>query len=77
LDKDDRQSKTIRELLEREPFIPFEIVMNSGDRIKIEAPGLVTFQDAWLIYMLPRSNSFVQLRMNQLSFIQINDLWHQ
>ena len=76
MDRDDRQSKTIRELLEREPFVPFQIVMNSGDRFRIENPDLVTMKDSWLTYYLPKSGGVAELRINQLSFIQIDDPWH-
>lgn len=71
-----QQNLMIRELLERDPFVPFQIVMNSGDRIKIENPSLVVLHDAWLTYSPPHSNSMIQLRLNQLILIQIDDLWH-
>jgi hypothetical protein len=71
-----RQNQRIRELIDREPFVPFQIVMNSGDRIRIENPSLVSLDEAWLTYSPGRSNTMIQVRLNQLAFIQIDDLWH-
>jgi len=75
--EDDRHSKTILAFLDRDPFVPFQIVMNSGDRITIESPGFVLMKDGWLTCTVPHSNSVVQLRLNQLCMIQIEDLWDQ
>ena len=56
----------IREMLERNPFVPFQIVMSSGDRISIENADLAVLDDVVLTYCLPRSNSEVRLGVFQL-----------
>lgn len=63
---------SIRELLEREPFVPFQVVMNSGDRFTIENPGLVMLDEQYLKYYLPRSSGEVHLRVNQIAYFHIN-----
>jgi hypothetical protein len=67
--------QTLREILEREPYAPFEIVMSSGDRLRIEAPDLVILADSYMTYYLPRSNSVVHLRLNQVAMVRVDSLW--
>ena len=64
--------ETIREMLERDPFVPFEIVVTSGDRFRIENPSLVTFAEAHLTYYFPRSDGHAHLRLNQIVFLQVS-----
>jgi hypothetical protein len=66
--------KAVRELLGREPFVRFQIVMNSGDRITVEDPMLfVIGQDEWT-YFPPKSNAATHIRPNQISFVRVDDL---
>jgi hypothetical protein len=62
----------IREMLERSPFVPFQVVMSSGDRISIENADLAVLDDVVLTYCLPRSNSEVRLGVFQIAFLQID-----
>jgi len=65
----------IREMLEREPFVPFSVVMSSGDRIKVENPDLVAIVEPQLTYYFPRSNGVAHLRLGQIALLQVDDLW--
>jgi len=62
--------QTIRELRKRDPFIPFRIVMSSGESYTVENSELLAIGQSQLIYCLPHSDRVVYLRMNQLSTIE-------
>jgi hypothetical protein len=61
-----RMLETILTLKHREPFIQFNIVMNSGDRYLIENPDLLAVGKSELAYYFPRSNRVVFIRTNQI-----------
>jgi len=61
---------TIRDLLRRDPFVPFGIVMNSGDRHKIEDPQSLAIGMSQLHYYLPHSDKAVHLRLNQITAVE-------
>jgi hypothetical protein len=65
----------MRETLDREPFVPFEVAMNSGDRLRIEDRSVVVLAANHLVYCVPRSNSVVYVRLNQIAVLRIDDLW--
>ena len=48
--------KTIKEMLEREPFDPFTIVMSSGERYDIRNPGLVVPMPNRVFIAMPAEN---------------------
>jgi len=64
--------RTLRELLERDPFAPFQIVMSSGDRFNVENPSLVVLDEGYVLYYLPRSNNQAYLRLNQIALFQVD-----
>jgi hypothetical protein len=70
--KEQRFIDDIRELKHREPFIPFQVVMTSGDRYTIENPDLLAVSDSKLVYCMPRTERVVYLRLNQI--VAIDDL---
>ena len=51
--------ETIRELEAREPFVPFVIVMSSGDRYLIEAPANLVEMKSEFFYAYPGGDKFV------------------
>jgi hypothetical protein len=61
---------TIRELKHREPFLPFTIVMTSGDRYIIEDPDAMAIGSSQIFYYLPRSSKFLLLRSNQITAVE-------
>ena len=61
---------TIRDLKRREPFIPFHIVMASGDRYLIEDPDALAIAKSQLHYYPPRSSNAVHMRINQISSVE-------
>jgi hypothetical protein len=63
---------TIRDLMKREPFAPFRIVMTSGDRYVIENPEALAIGSSQLHYYLPRSDRAVHMRLNQIACVEEN-----
>jgi hypothetical protein len=61
---------TILDLKRRDPFVPFEIVMNSGDRYLIENGDSLAVGNDQLHYYYPRSDRAVHMRLNQISAIE-------
>jgi hypothetical protein len=60
---------TVRDLKRREPFVPFRIVMTSGDLFLIENPDALAIGSSQLHYYLPRSDKAVHLRLNQIAAV--------
>ena len=62
---------TIQELLRREPFVRFRIVLSSGDGYVIEGPYTLAMGDTTLHYY-PRNQSAVHMRVNQIVAVEEN-----
>jgi len=60
---------TIRDLMRREPFVPFAIVMTSGDRYLIEDPYALAIGSSQLHYF-PRAGKEIRMRINQVAVIE-------
>jgi hypothetical protein len=65
-----RMLETILTLKHRDPFVQFQIVMNSGDRYLIENPDLLAIGKSELAYYFPRSNRVAFLRTNQVAAVE-------
>ena len=62
--------ETIRDLRRREPFIPFRVVMTSGEGYTIENSELLAIGRSQLIYCFPHSDRVAHLRMNQIATVE-------
>ncbi len=62
---------TIRQLLDREPFQPFRIVLTSGDRYEVPDPHLVAILESQVFYAHPESDRFSFVRVNQIAAVDI------
>ena len=62
---------TIRDLKRQEPFVPFQIVLSSGDRYVVADPDALAIGTTQLFFYPPRSAG-VQLRINQIVAIEEN-----
>ena len=62
--------QTIRELRRREPFIPFRVVMSSGESYVIESSELLAIGQSQLIYCRPHSDRVVYLRMSEIATVE-------
>ena len=67
--KEETTLDTIRHLKRQEPFVPFRIVMTSGDRYLIEDPDALAIATSQLHYY-PRTEMGIHLRMNQISSVE-------
>ena len=68
---------TIRDLKNRDPFLPFRIVMTSGDRCVIEDPDALAIGRSQLFYYPPRSGAGVHLQMFQVTAVEENGAKHR
>ena len=62
--------ETIRDLRKRDPFVPFRIVMTSGEVFTVENSELLAIGRSQLIYCLPHSDRVAHLRMSQIASIE-------
>lgn len=65
-----RMLETILALKRREPFVQFQIILNSGDRYLIENPDLLAVGKSELAYYFPKSNRVAFLRTNQIIAVE-------
>jgi hypothetical protein len=63
---------TILDLKRRDPFVPFQVVMTSGDRFLIENPDALAIGTSQLHYYLPRSDRAVHMRLSQIALVEEN-----
>jgi hypothetical protein len=62
--------ETIRDLRNRDPFIPFRVVMGSGESYVIENSELLAIGQSQLVYCRPKSDRVVYLRINQIAEVE-------
>jgi hypothetical protein len=65
-EKDESTLATIVHLKRREPFVPFRIVMASGDRYRVDDPDALAVATSQLHYY-PSSGSGIHMRLNQIA----------
>ncbi|HWE06354.1 MAG TPA: hypothetical protein VG274_06580 [Rhizomicrobium sp.] len=63
--------KDLAELLALDPFLPFVLVMNSGDRYEVRNPDLAMLAESLLYIMKPRSDRRDILRLTEISSLEI------
>ena len=68
-EKDESTLHSIVHLKRQEPFLPFVIVMASGDRYRIEDPDALAVATSQLHYY-PRSGNGVHMRLNQIVAVE-------
>lgn len=61
----------LQDMLDRDPFQPFRIVLTSGDRYDILNPHLVALGQTQVTVYPPRSDRFLILRLNQVAAIEV------
>ncbi len=62
---------SIRELLDRDPFVPFRIVLTSGKEYEVNDPHLVALGQTLINIFAPKSDNWSELRLNQISSIDV------
>jgi hypothetical protein len=69
--RDESTLDTITHLKRQEPFVPFRIVMSSGDRYLIENPDALAIATSQLHYY-PRTGNGIHMRLNQIAAAEQN-----
>jgi len=62
--------ETIRDLRKRDPFVPFQIIMTSGEGYTIENSELLAIGRSQIVYCFPYSDRVAHLRMSQIASVQ-------
>jgi hypothetical protein len=62
--------KAIHELKDRDPFLPFEVVLTSGDKYVIERGANLVELKSEFFYAYPGGEDFVFLRKNQIAAVK-------
>ena len=62
--------ETVRDLRRRDPFVPFRIVMTSGESYTIANSELLAIGRSQLIYCFPQSDRVAHLRLNQIAAVE-------
>jgi hypothetical protein len=63
-------NERLQELLRKEPFVPFRIVLTSGSTYDVTSPLRVAVGQSELAYYFPRSDRLAHLRVNQLAALE-------
>jgi hypothetical protein len=61
----------ILEHLNRDPFLPFKIILTSGQGYDVINPNLVAMGENLMHVMYPRSDRYAVLRLNQIASVEI------
>jgi hypothetical protein len=70
--EDLRFDNELNDLLDRDPFVPFTIVLTSADRYKVTAPRQVAMGESVIVIVPPRSTmSF--FRKNQIVGVELKE----
>lgn len=64
------------EHLRRDPFVPFRITVTSGQGYEITNPQLVALGESLMHVMVPKSDRYSVLRLNQLASIELLEAAH-
>jgi hypothetical protein len=68
--RDETTVDTIKHLKRQEPFVPFRIVLTSGDRYLIENPDALAIATSQLHYY-PRAGMGIHMRLNQVAAVEV------
>ncbi len=60
----------LKELLDREPFQPFRIILSNGDHYDVVDPHLLALGQSQIVFCFPRSDRLAYLRMNQIAAME-------
>jgi hypothetical protein len=62
----------LKELLRRDPFTPFRIVLTSGSAYDVASPYQLALGESKLNYFFPKSDRWAILRINQVAAFEID-----
>jgi len=61
----------LNELLAQSPFIPFDLVMNSGDRYEVRTASMAVIAKDLLHIFRPKSDRRDVLRLTEISSLEV------
>jgi hypothetical protein len=61
----------LKELLKKEPFSPFRIVLTSGSAHEVSSPYQVALGESIVNYFFPKSDRWAILRLNRFASFEI------
>lgn len=64
----------LKELLNRDPFVPFGIVLTSGHAYEVQSPFQIAVGQSQLNYYYPRSNRWAVLELNQVASLEVMEV---
>ena len=67
-----RFDSELNDLLDRDPFVPFTIVLASGDRYRVTGPRQVAMGDTVIVIVPPKS-THVFFRTNQVVGVEVKE----
>lgn len=67
-------NERLEELLRKEPFVPFRIILTSGSSYDVTSPLMIAVGQSELSYYFPKSDRLAHLRLNQLAALETQDV---
>jgi hypothetical protein len=61
----------LQELLDRDPFVPFTIIMTGGHEYEVANPHLVALGQSQITVYVPKSDKNHILRLNQIASFHV------
>jgi len=60
----------LEEMLRKEPFVPFRLILTSGNSYDVISPLMIAIGKTELSYYYPKSDKLAHLRLNQLAALE-------
>jgi len=60
----------LEELLRKEPFVPFRVILTNGHSYDVISPLMVAVGRTELSYYFPKSDKLAHLRLNRLTALE-------
>jgi len=60
----------LKTLLDKEPFVPFRIVVTSGGSYEVTSPYQIALGETLFDYFYPRSDRDATIRLNQIVSVE-------
>ena len=61
----------LKELLKKDPFTPFRILLTSGSAYEVSSPYQIALGESQLNYYFPKTDRWAILRLNQIASFEI------
>jgi hypothetical protein len=64
--------ETIQDLLDREPFLPFQILTNAGKRYEVTNANMVHMMKSDIFYFFPEADRFAMIPLRNVAAIEVD-----